>query len=749
MSSLSYAIAQENIALRSQYLFNQGWLYYAGEAAADAPDSPFTPVTLPHTNKLLPYHNFDDAEYQFISTYRKRFHLPEPAAGRRVFLHFDGALLATTLTFNGHTFPEVRGGFTPFEFDITDLLQADGENVVHVSLDSRERRDIPPFGHTVDYMVFGGIYRDVSLRYVHPVYIQNVHIKAHGLLEGQPRLEFAVHIRNATASPQQVAIAASLEYWRAEFASATIEPHATEVITAYSDLREYPGLQLWSLEQPHLYNCHVHLYEGSTINAPQEQEYDAVTVRTGLRTARFQDDGFYLNGQRVKLIGLNRHQNYPYIGAAAPPRLQRRDADILKYELGVNIVRTSHYPQSPHFLNRCDEIGLLVFEEIPGWQHIGDDDWQCLVLENVRDMIQRDWNHPAIIIWGVRINESWDNSALYQETNRIAREIDPTRQTGGVRFFLGSEFLEDVYTLNDFSNGILSPEHRPHLVTEFGGHMFPTKSWDNEERRVEHALRHARVQSLAQVTNGVSGAIGWCAFDYNTHREFGSGDRICYHGVMDIFRLPKFAAWLYASQQSPAQRVVLQAATNWALGDVKEGMILPITVFSNCDAIDVYLGSSHQGRFLPDAARYRLPHPPFTIEQLDVALAHPYEDLRIVGYLGDQPVAEQIIASEQLPRRLELAADDAEIVADGADMTRLAFRITDHYGNTLPYALNVITLTLDGVGELIGTQPFPLVGGQGALYLKAGHAAGTARVTARATGLPEATVTVTIKEQAS
>ncbi|MCA9886640.1 MAG: glycoside hydrolase family 2 protein, partial [Anaerolineae bacterium] len=202
---------------------------------------------------------------------------------------------------------------------------------------------------------------------------------------------------------------------------------------------------------PKLYDFDFSLYAEAGFGGLDEVLYDERSIRTGFRQAEFRDDGFYLNGELFQLRGLNRHQMWPYIGGAAPARLQRKDAETIRYELGCNIVRTSHYPQSPYFLQRCDEIGLLVFEEIPGWQHIGDADWQDLVLRDVRAMIERDWNHPSIIMWGVRINESWDNSELYTRTNALARFLDPTRPTGGVRFFLGSEFLEDVYTYNDFS----------------------------------------------------------------------------------------------------------------------------------------------------------------------------------------------------------------------------------------------------------------------------------------------------------
>jgi len=733
--------------VRSVHGFNQDWLFTPQQVAGSASDSVFERVTLPHTNKILPYHNFDDAEYQFISTYRKRFHLPEALNGRKLFLDFDGALTATTVTLNGHTFEEHKGGFTPFSLDITSYVLENAENVLHISLDSRERHDIPPFGFTVDYMVFGGIYRDVSLRYVAPVHIQNVHVRTHGVLTDMPEIEFVVSVKNDTDHPQGVAISAQMAYWKDEFATATIEPHSIGTLTAWSDLSQLPKnlYQLWTLDHPKLYDFTVSLFEEATATSPNEVLYDRMTVRSGFREARFGDDGFYLNGERVKLRGLNRHQNYPYIGAAAPARLQRKDADILKDELGCNIVRTSHYPQSSHFLDRCDEIGLLVFEEIPGWQHIGDEAWQNLAMGNVQSMIERDWNHPSIIIWGVRINESWDNHDLYVKTNALARQLDPTRQTGGVRFFLGSEFLEDVYTLNDFSNGILEPEITPHLVTEFNGHMFPTKSWDNEARRLEHATRHAHVQGRAIGTGGVSGAIGWCAFDYNTHIEFGAGDRICYHGVMDIFRLPKFAAYFYESQQSPSRRVVLRAATNWSLGDVNEGMIEPITIFSNCEELDVYVGDVKQGTFKPDTTRYNLPYPPFTLTGLDVLLAHPYADLHLVGKINGEAVAEQRIASEKLPRELHLLPDDNELVADGADMTRLVFKVSDVYGNALPYAISVVSFSVEGDVELIGQNPFALVGGQAALYVKAKHTKGTATITAHVQGLAPASTTLTLR----
>ncbi|MEQ8672503.1 MAG: glycoside hydrolase family 2 TIM barrel-domain containing protein [Aggregatilineales bacterium] len=732
---------------RGIHPFNDNWLFCPESVYETADDSNFTAVTLPHTNKIFPHHNFDDAEYQFISTYRKRFTLPAPLNGRRLFLDFEGAMLAATVTINDHTLDEHKGGYTPFSYDITDYIKEDGENLLTVHLDSRERHDIPPFGYVVDYMTFGGIYREVNLRYVPPVHIEKIFGRAYDVLTDHPRLEVDVWVKNQYDEEVSAGLIVGLSNYKInEDGSVNIDQtslktrlpaNSTQKITVTLD--HIGEVERWSLDNPICY------YLGAQVGITPEEVDDIGTFAFGFREATFKDDGFYLNGERVQLRGLNRHQMFPYFGSAAPERLQRRDADIIKYELGCNIVRTSHYPQSRHFLDRCDEIGLLVLEEIPGWQHIGDEAWKQISIRDVQAMIERDRNHPSIIIWGVRVNESQDDTEFYTATNTLARELDPTRPTGGIRYIENSEFLEDVFTFNDFSNGVREPQHTPYMITEFNGHMFPTKSFDNEERRVEHALRHAKIQAQAATMGGVSGAIGWCAFDYNTHKEFGSGDRICYHGVMDIFRLPKYAAHFYASQIDPKERIVLQAATIWSMGDRSAGGNDPLTIFSNCDEVEIFAGKENYGRFTPDFANYpNLPHPPFTITGLGMRWGEAFGDLRVIAYLNGQAVAEQQVACDGQPVALILKSDDDELRADGMDMTRIVFKIVEQYGNPLPYVTEVISFEVDGPAELIGTNPFPLIGGSAALYLRAGHDAGEVKITARTSRFDPVTITVKI-----
>ncbi len=723
--------------MRNVQNFNADWRFIPEKVAIDAPEEFFESITLPHTNKLFPRHSVDNHDYQFIATYRKRFTLSDQIAAKRLFIDFDGVMLASFVYLNGQLLGNHKGGYTPFSFEITDYAVV-GENVLTVYVDATENPEIPPFGGKVDYLAFGGIYRDVYLRVVEPCHVVNVFARPINVLTA-PALECDVQIAELASG---LVLDTVLQDSQGHVLARTRQDvHAEYLTAALSDL---PPVELWTLENPALYVVSIRLYINDNL-------VDEVSTRVGFRAAEFSTDGsFYLNGQPLKLFGLNRHQTYPYIGAAAPARLQQLDAEILKYELGCNIVRTSHYAQSPHFINHCDEIGLLVLEEIAGWQHIGDAAWQALVLQDLEAMIKRDRNHPSIILWGVRVNESPDDDELYLCTNQIAHELDSTRQTGGIRNFIYSHFLEDVFTLNDFSEDIQTPLVRPHLITEFGGHMFPTKTWDNEERRLEHAFKHVHKHNLQMGHPDVAGAIGWCAFDYHTHQDFGSGDRICYHGVMDMDRLPKLAAYFYRSQKSPKDEVVLNAATSWTMGDRSGGGNNPLTIFSNCDEVEIVIGDHSYTRIKPDTEQFpHLPHPPFIIGWSDSY--NPWgtglDDLTVRGFIKGEMVAEQKIAADHVPHALRLKASSATLYADGADMARVTVQIVDKYGNVLPYQARIARFEVAGPAELIGENPLVLMGGQGAVYLKSRHTTGDVTLRAVVDDLPSAEVIISVGEK--
>ena len=567
-------------------------------------------VDLPHTCRETPYDYFDEGEYQMLCGYRRRLSVPERWAGKRVFLCVGAAGHRAEVFVNGEKLGEHRCGYTAFRVELTQALRPGEEALLVLRVDSRETLDQPPFGYVIDYMTYGGLYREVWLEVREQNFIDDVFVK--------PEVSGAVNSVVTLAGPAD----ADLRLRQRVCAFDDTGTVLTEK-RFYADAEKLslkltvPEAKKWDVAAPNRYVMRTELLRGETV-------LDRVDTVFGFRTAEFRKDGFYLNGRKLKLVGLNRHQSYPYIGYAAPASLQRHDADILKYELGCNAVRTSHYPQSQHFIDRCDEIGLLVFTEIPGWQHLGGADWKEQAVRNVEDMVTQYRNHPSIILWGVRINESQDDDELYARTNAVAHKLDPTRPTGGVRYLKKSSLLEDVYTYNDFvHNGktrgcekkrdVTSDPEKPYLISEYNGHMYPTKTFDSEAHRLEHALRHANVLDAVAAEEDVAGSFGWCMFDYNTHRDFGSGDRICYHGVMDMFRNPKLAAEVYAARQDAAP--VLAVSSSFDIGEHAAGNRGRVFLFTNADEVRMYKNGSYIRSYTHADTPYKnMPRPPIEVD---------------------------------------------------------------------------------------------------------------------------------------
>lgn len=715
--------------MRQIVLLNNNWKYKKGFDKSyvhkDFDDSSFTEINLPHTNKEIPYNYFDEKMYQFVSCYRKTFTVPKGLEDKRIMVDFEGVMSFAKVYVNSQYVGEHKGGYTPFSFDITEYITTNEPNVLAVMVDSTERADIPPFGYVVDYLTYGGIYREVSLRIVDSVYIENVNIQPEDILKEKKGLSADVYCVNNTGVEQHGNVKVILKD------GSNIICEKSFLVTLGTVLKNpiniciegIDSVELWSVDSPKLYNVEIHLQ--------CNESTDTFETKTGFRKAVFEKDGFYLNGEKIKIRGLNRHQSYPYVGYAMPGRVQKKDADILKYELGLNLVRTSHYPQSRYFLDRCDEIGLLVLEEIPGWQHIGDDEWKEVAVRNVEEMVKRDWNHPSIVLWGVRINESNDDHDFYTQTNKVARSLDSSRQTCGIRCITNSELLEDVYTMNDFvhSGGEIAlrdqkevtglDRYVPYLVTEYNGHMYPTKRFDNEERQMEHTLRHVRVINAAACDQHISGSIGWCAFDYNTHMDFGSGDRICHHGVMDMFRIPKFAAFAYKSQMSPEKETVLEPVTVYARGERNIGGIVPLVVLTNCDFVDLYYGSQKIGRFYPDTESYPgLEHPPVIIKGIPGEWGMAWSDGELVGYIGQKEAIRRKYCANPVASSLVGAADDEKLSAAEMDATRVVYKLLDQYGNLIPYASDFVKLSIIGPGEIIGPDTIALIGGCIAVWVR-------------------------------
>lgn len=720
-------------------------------------------VGLPHTAVEVPFSYFDERAYHKAFCYQRVIAWQAGFAGREVALRFDGAMADAKVWINGIEVAAHRDGYTPFEARLTLYLKH-GKNLVTVKIDGSENPGIPPFGGVIDYLTYAGIYRDVWLVVTPMISLGNAKIETPDVLAERKRVTVVGEIEN----PQGVAFIGKVSARILDAKGQKIASTSTTVEGSSYSL-SFAGLEnivLWDIDNPALYKLELEL--------ETHHGKDAKAIAFGFRHAEFTADGFFLNGRKVKIRGLNRHQSFPYVGYAMGRRAQERDAEILKHELRCNLVRTAHYPQSPWFLDHCDRIGLLVFGEIPGWQHIGGAAWKDEAVENVRRMLRRDWNHASIVIWGVRINESQDDHDFYQRTNAMARDLDKTRQTGGVRFITDSELLEDVYTMNDF---ILGQEERvrsnrgrvalrdqqevtglkhnvPYLVTEFGGHMFPTKRHDQEQRQAEHVTRNLQILEAAHADPHISGCIGWCFADYNTHKDFGSGDRICHHGMLDMFRVPKFAAYAWAIQGRPQRGNVLEPVTFFARGERNIGGILPLIVLTNCDEVELRYGPHVIKRAVPDRQAYpHLPHAPvvfdervFSPEELG-AWGMRWHDGEVRGFVGGKLVISRQFSSEPMPVRLDVVADETLLSDEAKDSTRIVARALDQAGNILPFFAESIEIAVTGKARLLGPTTVPLCGGVAGFWVETIGGSGAAAIRVKCPRLKDVRLTLHMNER--
>ncbi|MBO5098344.1 MAG: glycoside hydrolase family 2 protein [Agathobacter sp.] len=763
-----------------------------------------TEVRLPHTCKELPFNYFDENDYQMVSGYRRVLFAPEEWSGKAILFTCEGAAHETTVYVNGQVVAKHACGYTGFTMDIANYLVYGQENTIVLRVDSRESLNVPPFGFVIDYMTFGGVYREVYLEVKEPEHIQDVFVKTEVNISGsedvclvcQVELSEAMRMRSSVDKTQWSLVGSLSRAFtdvcpydeKDEFNKETfifeeiLDIQESKIFSIDSVMIHH--IHMWNSTKPYLYNLKVELVGDS-------QVYDTFTTRFGFRQVEFKADGFYLNHEKFKIRGLNRHQSYPYVGYAMPESMQKLDADILKKELGCNAVRTSHYPQSHHFIDRCDELGLFVFMEFPGWQHIGDGDWKMQACQNARDMICQFRNHPSIMIWGIRINESGDDDAFYTETNRIAHDLDDTRQTGGVRNFKNSHLLEDVYTYNEFVHDGVKPGCEPkknvtsdmskgYLITEYNGHMYPTKPFDWEEHRLEHAMRHARVIDAVGKEADIAGSFGWCMFDYNTHKDFGAGDRICYHGVTDMFRNSKLAASVYACQQE--ESIVLEVSSSMDIGEHPATNLGNVYLFSNADSVKMYKNNHFIKEYTSkDSVFQGIAHGPILVddfvgdmletvegfkpkqakmiaEALNYIAIHGYQNFplhiiwkalkAVVGYhmkpedlvnlyikyignwgetateyrfeaIKNGEIIKTIYRKPMKSLHLETKISHTTLVEKHSyDVAAIRLRALDDNDNLAPYYQEGFSVEVEGPIALIGPEVISLKGGMGGLYVK-------------------------------
>lgn len=746
-----------------KYLNNE-WKF-SEDAETDASVS----VRIPHTCKEFPYHYFNESKCQMRCKYERPLFILDEWKGKTLLLTFEGAAHNAEVFINDEPVYEHRCGYTAFTIDITDCVEYGKSNRIRVILDTRESLNIPPFGEHSDFLAYGGIYRDVYLDVKEKMHIQDVYVRTH-FPSGRAQAISRVKVANpepAVQIRQGIRLHGSdNDYTDVGYVS------ATKGTMAFS----MGSIRRWEPDDPVLYDLRTELLaEGKVV--------DTVITRVGFREAEFRKDGFYLNGKKIKLRGLCRSQAFPYVGYAMPDSMQIEDANILKNELGVNAVRAANYPQSPAFLNRCDELGLLVICEIPGSRYIGNIKWKNQELQNTKEMILQNRNHPSIILWSIRVGESEEDDDFNQRISGLARKLDPDRATTGVHRKPKEHMVEDVYAYNDFGAGLkgaachrkseVTPDpEKPYLISAFGGVSYPAKAGDDEARRLGQALLYSNVLHDVEQHVDVLGSFGWSMADYNAHQNYGSGDRICYHGVMDMFRNPKLAAAAYQIYQDEVP--VLELSSSLSFGENPMHSLGDVYAYTNADVlrtyrngepikeyevtkgmpvrIDDFIGNCLEAEsdFTEEQRkeiRNQLNHKACTgsfmevrekkgffggkkTESVDESTLNRLYEKYILGNTGlipeyrfdgvkDGRVVSSITRVPMKMHDLEIRVSATELREDKTyDVASVRFRALDENGNILPYANNPLALKAEGSIDLIGPKFITLQGGMGGTYVR-------------------------------
>jgi len=718
--------------------------------------SPWDDAVLPHTTKVEPLVVND--QWQGYGWYKKFFEVGD-TTGKKFFLYFEGVMHQSWVAVNGKDIAEHAGGYLPFTVDITSHLKPNSRNLVKVLVNNEDNPQIPPGKPlvTLDFNYYGGIYRNVYLVNTNDIYITDaVQSEGGGMLvhfdeirkshaEGMIRIQ----AKNESSSKATVSYKAKFTSPEGElfhFRSPEFKIQAGDV-EYISQQISIPQPELWSLQQPGLYELEIQLMVGDTV-------VDDITEKIGIRELELSEDGFYLNGVKTYLRGTNRHQEYPFVGYALSDEAQWRDAVKIK-NAGFDFVRLSHYPHAEAFMDACDELGLLVMNCIPGWQFYGDSTFVENALQDCRELIRRDRNHPCVAFWELSLNESGMTDEFMIRANEILDEELPFEDAYSAGWMDHESYdlfipaRQHAKPPDYWSN--YKEDKRNIFVAEYGDWEyyaqnagFNQKDFEDlkEEERTSRQLRGAGEKALLQQAfnyqeaansnrKGVStiGDANWLMFDYNR----GYSDDIEASGISDISRIPKFAYYFYQSQRPPQEKLkdpvqsgpMVYIASYWTESSPTE-----IRVFSNCEEVELLLNgkSIDRKKVIRDEYSSHLEYPPFVFD-LDKFEAGK---LSALSYINGKKVAQHEVYTPGEASKILLEADlsGIPISEDHPDVIFVYARICDENGSTIPDAENLVQFIIEGEGELIGENPVKAEAGIATILLKTKHFEAPVKITA-------------------
>ena len=665
-------------------------------------------INLPHTPFVEPLVVLH--QWQGICYYRKILNVSKKEIDKQLWLEFEGAMHLADVWVNGQHLIQHSGGYTPFVVDVTGMLHADRGNEILVRLDNRNNPLIPPGKplETLDFCYYGGLYRDVNLIVKHPVHITHPimanEVAGGGIFVTYPyvskqeaEIKVKTQVSNKVGTQRHLTIRHTLYEWskkkgRGKKVALVESPLVLAAGTTQHHTQQFTvnNPKLWYPDSPALYVLRTEVMDGRKVT-------DCEDTRIGIRRIEMtREKGFVINDKPLKLEGSNRHQEYPYVGNAISDQAQYRDMYQIR-DNGFNTVRLGHYPQDPSVLEACDELGLLVIEPIPGWQFFNKaQGFVDHTYKDIRDLIRRDRNHPSVIMWETTLNESWPPKSWKDQAVRIAHEEFPGDQcyTSGDTY--GYDGFDVCY--NDWKEGYNRPNTtskpgfiREYYDYEFGGHYSTTRvtRGDGDYALMQNAWNaqwsHNRYRAYYPWTIG--GAV-WSMYDYNR----GCCDNICYSGLADLFRLPKFGLLYFRTQMkegtfTPAGPMTYEVFINshWL-----EGSSDTLQVYGNVDEVKLQLNGRVIARQYPDdkpsTSEYvsrpdggnaeNIDFPPFTFFNVNWERG----ELKAIGYKDGKAVAEHVVRTPGAVEAMDITYFESGVSASCRDLLIVYVNLKDLQG---------------------------------------------------------------------
>lgn len=766
---------------REVYSMNPAWRFHKGAVEGaetkEFNDKDWTVVSLPDGIEYLPTEASGCINYQGEVWYRKHFTPDAALKGKKLFLHFEAIMGKSKVFVNGKLLTEHFGGYLPVIADVTDVLDWNGDNVIAVWADNSDDPSYPPgkAQDVLDYTYFGGIYRDCWLIAHNNVFITDPNyeneVAGGGLFvafgkvsDALAEVQLKIHVRNATKNP----FSGRVEYM-------LLQPDGTEVARLSDKIQVKAGRaitvsdrmpvkqpMLWTPSTPTLYNLLVRVLdkEGNVI--------DGYRRRIGIRSIEFKGkDGFYLNGRPYgkPLIGANRHQDFAVVGNAVANSIHWRDAKKLK-DVGMEIIRNAHCPQDPAFMDACDELGLFVIVNTPGWQFWNDaPEFAQRVYSDIRNVVRRDRNHPSVWLWEPILNETWYPADFAKNTRDIvdAEYPYPYCYSGSDSEARGHENFP-VYFAHPANMQDASKEIDPtktYFTREWGdnvddwsSHNSPSRvarNWGEQPMRVQaqhYACPYYPVTSYDVLYKQSPQHVGGCLWHSFDHQRGYHPDPF-YGGLMDVFRQPKYSYYMFMAQR-PAVKNDRNAGSGpmvYIAHEMTPFSGKDVTVYSNCD--EVRLTFNKGGKtytYKKDKNRPGMPSPVITFPDvydfmMDKAFSRTQKQddvyLLAEGLIDGKVVATHKVVPARRPEKILLWMDNegTDLKADGSDFVTVVAAVADKNGNIKRLNNYNIRFSIEGEGRLLGgpgilANPVPVKWGTAPVLVQSTLKPGKIRITA-------------------